>query len=701
MIKVIQDLDSVIQQEQAWIENTEKAVRWTAFVLEEALQYDNPIENQNLESVYRNAIQTALRHLRTIEHSHSTTDRQTTRSGDNDNDEKVLDRLNRRKSSVPPNEALKEWLEKASMMSPESSKTIDVGTDIDDEDFYDNFSDNDYDNEYDEEKERAILDMYLDTKIDQDDEEIKEHGSEIAPASKAGRRVSIQTPTKNHRLSSASLKTGLDGIADERNQLKQHIQALDQLRVQEQGRHQQVEQAHQRLIANLAVFSKELLQGVNELTCAQATLSDASEMTLMTLKNAENGSPSVYMGGASADSAKRKRMVASSRKGITDSVTMVDQGIKRMRTLAADCVGIMELAQSQCENSREVPTVPELSPLSPVVECTGVSHVEGPSDPKPLSIQTAHLQEHQSSLMTPTTSVPSTPLAMRVPMSPSLDQKSMAPSSIFIDGIALQEFEAHVASLRAGQDSISKKIQRRLSQRKSFIPSSVVQSPTLNVDPNSFLKRVLAEDIYPCLHIHPGTTPVKQSSWMSSFLSSSTTFAPTAPSTCEISTQSPWRQQLLKALENNTCEIESWRMMSPTAVPASATPTTPKPVTTTDNITAAPSATCFLCGLSRPCEFKLRIMDMSESNESSQHHPLDRFCRDKIVAVGDFYTFLTHLRQGLLDHQSNLELFRRALWLRQRIGCARMGSMDIMHVNSDTIQRRSIASIPSLATVRE
>ncbi|KAF9961782.1 Guanine nucleotide exchange factor (GEF) which may activate RAB8A and RAB8B [Modicella reniformis] len=838
MIQVIQDLDSHVRQDRVWIEDTEKSVRWTAFVLEEALlstsipatnrptkalrrssksgdsstekedlfdrksctegmlptlvapteasteatrssmdnhggaiQFDRSCEMQGLEAVYRNAIQTALRHLRTIEHSSSTIGRQTARTGDNANNDKVLDRLNRRKSSVLPNEALKEWLENASMMSPVSSKTIEVETDIDDDNFYDDF-DYDYDygddgdyifeddgednggeNEDNVEKE-AILDMYLDNKVDQEDEESshhpqndnnqQRHGPEITSAVKVkSRRSSVQPagptlsqlhqsshpsrPATSSRIlqelsasstsfqatissSTLSLKTDLGVcLLDERIYLKQQIQAIDMLRLQEQERHQKAEQAHQQLIADLMRFSKELLQNANELTCAQAALGDASEITLMTLKNTTGDSSASLQEGALTDSAKRKRMVAVSYRGMTDSVAMVEQGIKRMRTLAADCVGITELAQNQNSNTDKAQdTASTVLAPSPIVDSAVPSQTGEPSIPKPLSIQTADLQGCQSNPSAPIISVPSTPLAMKVPSSP-LDHKSMVPSSSFVDGVAFQEFEAHLVSLRTGVDSISKRIQRRMSQRKSFTAASGVlpspsPSPSPSADPVSFLKRVLAEDIYPCLLIHPGSTSVKQNGWMSSFLSSS---AGPPPSTYDSIPQTPWRQRLLKALENNACEIESWKMTPPTSANPGPTPTTPKPTALTDIAITAPTASCCLCGISRSCEFRLRIVERDGNNtdkatSSVEPHPLDRFCRDRIVAVCDFYTFLAHLRQGLLDRQSNLELFRRALWLRQRIGCARIGSMDIVQASLDTTQRRcSVAVATSLATVHE
>lgn len=138
-------------------------------------------------------------------------------------------------------------------------------------------------------------------------------------------------------------------------------------------------------------------------------------------------------------------------------------------------------------------------------------------------------------------------------------------------------------------------------------------------------------------------------------------------------------------MEVNACEIEAWKP-SPPAVATTTTNTTMNAGSTLVNrtTTAAPKTACCLCGTIRPCEFRLRLLDPSSSSSSSQpaqqqqYHALDRFCRERIVAVCDFFMFLAHLRQGLLDQPTSLELFRRALGLRQRMAYARIGSMDLV-----------------------
>ncbi|KAF8931478.1 hypothetical protein BGZ58_007603 [Dissophora ornata] len=816
MVQLIQELDSVVQQDQAWIENAENAVRWTAFALKEALlssshaiplsasrasrdtkshslpgdssrrsfsegalpslvtpsagdgwtktrsnaagehekvqeremdkeQHDkgriqqqwglvlDSSQQQDLEVVYRNAIMAALRHLKTIEGS------QTILSDDK------KDAETRRKSEAP-DVALKEWLENASMMSLVSQKY--QGNEAEDDDMevdevsheidvYGNGDNDDGDSEANqtdagrtEGRRDSINNPVLPSAISRlSTSEPKLHRGSRSGGSTTGssplqhNSSSMSSRVLDHSASAASfqatisgssqsLKTDLGGcLMDERIFLKQHIQTLDRLRLEEQERHQKAEQAHRQLISDMMRFSTELLQNVNELTCAQAALGEASELTLMTLKTVENdGSSSENAAGGrggETNLTKRKRMSRASCLELAESIGMVEKGIKRMRTLAADCVGITELAQNlsgttpaaeeskqiTTKNSPDVPTTQ--APLSIITRIdllkTGASAPRTPYESQPKSPFTA---------ATPRMSMAHTPT------SASWDQR---PSSIFVDGIAFQEFEGHLVSLRTSVESNS---MRLLNKRKSTMSarSSVLstrnaatasQQPQPSMDMTPYMKRVLTEDIYPCLLVHPQATPTKQSGWMSSFLSASPTTSASfgtksATSSYGINTQTPWLQGLLKAMEKNACEVEFWNPSRRSNGNGSLTTATPTTAITIDGTATAaplpPNVPCCLCGIVRPCEFRLRLVDQDADCDASKKssQSLDRFCRDRVVAVCDFYMFLAHLRQGLLNQQSDLELFKRALSLRQRMGCARIGSIDIVQ-SSPTVQLSNAA----------
>ncbi|KAF9351879.1 hypothetical protein BGX26_010176 [Mortierella sp. AD094] len=822
MIQVIQELDMIVQLDQAWMENTENAIRWTCFALEEALLSSGakqglnsvtmarplerkarsecmlpslaivsaPIANTNadtadsssdsstsklgpissngqqegLEAIYRNAIMTALRHLKTIERSQSTKS-ETTNIGDNNDDS------NSAKKNLP-NPSLERWLENASMKSLLSDKSENQCSDarsltmeVDEDAAKINFSDRNDDScgnmrplnqprvDRSEDRRDPALNPTIPNFVDHplyskgpmmESTQLQDPSQKASAKALPDLSASAASFQATISGSSQSLQTNLGGcLMDERIFLKQHIQELDRLRVQEQECHQRTEQIHHQLILDLTRFSKELLHNVNDLTCAQAALDEARELALMTFKSAKGTITSITASNSdshAADSTKRtKRMISTSTKALTESMTMVEQGIKRMRTLAADCVGITELAQTQSQNQNTTMASVVADATDALLDqrasASATSLMLTPNLPRTEFSNTgasASIASH--SLLT--VPAPSSPLPA---LASALDQK---PSSIFVDGIVFQEFEGHLASLRSTLGSISKKllnsnINNRAKnslasngaliatasgatlQTPSPLPQLLSSALSSTIEMTPFMKRVLAEDIYPCLLTHPKpAVPVKQNGWMSSLLYSSNSNSSTttssvpvtatsvettnninnSPSTYNFNQQTPWFQRLIKAMERNACEVEFWKTNRRQRQDSTATTSTL--ISAAIAVAAAPKASCCLCGIVRPCEFKLRIVDnensvvvaantkanskVNNADQQQQQHPLDRFCRDRIVAVCDIYMFLAHLRQGLLDHQSDLELFRKALWLRQRMGCARIGSIDIVQTSPTT-----------------
>ncbi|KAG0316821.1 hypothetical protein BGZ99_006650 [Dissophora globulifera] len=877
MIQVIQELDSIVQQDQGWIESAESAIQWTAFALEEALlssshttslsalasrsqrstrsyclssetgrksnsegmlpslvatstavttrdgcsdtlipkatlledRADNLVnevadavpaamssriqqqwglmidssQQQQPEVVYRNAIMTALRHLKNIEES------QTVVMGIEATRSRPGSETRRKSEKRPaPDAALKEWLENASMMSLASEQyhTInDANEDIEDDEEVVLLDTDSIDNVGDEDagdRESCVANYadgggrriesrvslrrdsvsesaspHVATRLSASEPRLSNHCGGADTSATRPRTDASVSPFPNSSStsvdssvsaasfhatisgSSQSLKTDLGGcLMDERIFLKQHIQALDRLRHQEHARHQRAEQVHQQLILDLTRFSKELVQSVNNLTCAQADLDEAGELTLMTLQSFETAS--MTENGTASDDAdiiKGKRMIQASVEGLTTSMRMVEQGIKHMRTLAADCVGITELARDHCSTitPTQLPDTETERLMHDNTETDLVTDATTTRVPLTIITRTDLLQSatpepkprspHNGIPLTPATATtlqtlagtgtPVSVVASTSALSPLPSTFGQPPSSIFVDGVAFQEFEAHLVSLRTSPDSISKKLlSKRMTNKRSAAANTTLTQQQHQLDVTTpFMKRVLMEDIYPCLLIHPRAPPLpttKQGSWISNLLSPSSS-SPSSlgfksgPSTYALNPQTPWLQRLLEAIEKSACEIEFWKTNRHGLYDSASTPTPGPTLSATTTASFAmqlpPNVSCCLCGIVRPCEFRLRLVESgsldnaststaaaqshpSPTSKQQHHHPLDRFCRDRIVAVCDFYMFLAHLRQGLLRQQSIPELFRRALWLRQRMACARIGSMDVMQVSLRT-----------------
>ncbi|KAF9399157.1 hypothetical protein BGX21_006720 [Mortierella sp. AD011] len=637
MIQVIQELEAVAQSDQAWIENAENVVEWTIFALEEALVSSGAKQGNNNNSnisnsmatvrplewkarsestppsltiaraptintavdtansihdqlanesglvIYRKAIMTALRHLKTIERSQSTRS-EITNIGDNNDDSSVKTRLS--------NPSLQKWLENAIMANllrgesgGQSSDTRGIAMEVDEDATETDFCgrDNGPCGKIPPLNQPMDLSLYPKGPTT-GPARLQGHSQQASAKATLGPSASAASFQATISGSSQSLQTNLGGcIMDERVSLNQHIQELERLRVQEQERHQRAEQIHHQLVLDLTRFSQELLHSVSDLTCAWAALDEARELALMTFKSVESHT---------VDSTKRtKQMVGTTAKALTESMAMVEQGIKDMRTLAADCVGIAELAETQRQDQNTTTSVVADTADALLGRSASVSATPSllPKAEIPNIIDTT------ASIASRSLPAPSPPLP--APVS-TLDQK---PSLIFVDGIAYQEFEGHLASLRSALGSISRKLlngsinnrgRNSLAPNGALIatssdaaqqmPSSLPQllssalSSTIEMTP--FMKRVLAEDIYPCLLVDPKpAVPVKQNGWMSSLYSSksnSSAATSTTPatatsiettnnnnnpsSTYNSNQQTPWLQRLLKAMERNSCEIEFW-----------------------------------------------------------------------------------------------------------------------------------------------
>ncbi|KAG2221226.1 hypothetical protein INT45_013937 [Circinella minor] len=222
--------------------------------------------------------------------------------------------------------------------------------------------------------------------------------------------------------------------------------------------------------------------------------------------------------------------------------------------------------------------------------------------------------------------------------------------TVRIDGMVFDEFQQHVKVLTSSASS----------------PSTATSQLTMPATP--FMKRVIAEDVEPCLF----QTGAGSSWW-----------------------KSPWfKRKLTDAIVANRCDIQSWNSSNNNTAfssSASSSPATSHISTTSSTSAAAfqqqqqlsaPKTKCTCCGMLRICEFRMRLQHSSQVLQGQQKKPapwlpIDRFCRDRIVAVCDFYSFMSHLRQGFMQNSPVLQMFKQCQHYRRRMGLAKVGSMSL------------------------
>ncbi|CAG8504851.1 16543_t:CDS:2 [Dentiscutata heterogama] len=216
--------------------------------------------------------------------------------------------------------------------------------------------------------------------------------------------------------------------------------------------------------------------------------------------------------------------------------------------------------------------------------------------------------------------------------------------NIYIDSIVFEEFQEYVKSLTNS-------------------PTPVNSNPT-----HPFMKRCMSEDIQPCLFEgHAG--------WKSPF----------------------YKRRLLDAIMKNQCEIQKIHYNSNSVPSISETSQISSSTSNTrsnnyNEPPPAPKLKCGLCGQHRSCDFRMRISGpdaavppMTAMTPSSRFSvtgspgwiPLDRFCRDRVVAVCDFYTYISHLRKGLFANSPVWGMYKQCLKYRRRMSMARVSSVSM------------------------
>jgi hypothetical protein len=93
-----------------------------------------------------------------------------------------------------------------------------------------------------------------------------------------------------------------------------------------------------------------------------------------------------------------------------------------------------------------------------------------------------------------------------------------------------------------------------------------------------------------------------------------------------------------------------------------------------DTKNMAQKSKCLLCMLQRECEYKISLGPDVKLETTS----VCRFCRDRVLAVQDFFEFVTCLcTNTTIQTATILSTFKKVLWLRRRMAVAVLGSCSL------------------------
>ncbi|KAM6961617.1 rab-3A-interacting protein-like isoform 1-T1 [Tautogolabrus adspersus] len=145
------------------------------------------------------------------------------------------------------------------------------------------------------------------------------------------------------------------------------------------------------------------------------------------------------------------------------------------------------------------------------------------------------------------------------------------------------------------------------------------EEPTLERD-CSFLERVYREDIYPCLAF----------------------------------SKSELGSAILEAVEQNTLSVEPVGFQ-------------PLPVVKASAVECGGPKKCALSGQTKTCKHRIKFGD------SSNYYYVSPYCRYRITAVCNFFTYIRYIHQGLVKQQDAEQMFWEVMQLRREMSVAKLG----------------------------
>lgn len=145
------------------------------------------------------------------------------------------------------------------------------------------------------------------------------------------------------------------------------------------------------------------------------------------------------------------------------------------------------------------------------------------------------------------------------------------------------------------------------------------EEPTLDRDCN-FLERIYREDIYPCLTFN----------------------------------KSELGAAILEAVEQNTLSVEPVGFQ-------------PLPVVKASAVECGGPKKCALSGQTKTCKHRIKFGD------SSNYYYVSPYCRYRITAVCNFFTYVRYIHQGLVKQQDAEQMFWEVMQLRREMSQAKLG----------------------------
>ncbi|MED6284139.1 Guanine nucleotide exchange factor (GEF) which may activate RAB8A and RAB8B, partial [Characodon lateralis] len=111
---------------------------------------------------------------------------------------------------------------------------------------------------------------------------------------------------------------------------------------------------------------------------------------------------------------------------------------------------------------------------------------------------------------------------------------------------------------------------------------------------------------------------------------------------------------ILEAVEQNTLSVEPVGFQ-------------PLPVVKASAVECGGPKKCALSGQTKTCKHRIKFGD------SSSYYYISPFCRYRITAVCNFFTYIRYIHQGLVKQQDAEQMFWEVMQLRREMSFAKLG----------------------------
>ncbi|EPB83343.1 hypothetical protein HMPREF1544_09876 [Mucor circinelloides 1006PhL] len=218
-----------------------------------------------------------------------------------------------------------------------------------------------------------------------------------------------------------------------------------------------------------------------------------------------------------------------------------------------------------------------------------------------------------------------------MPPTPSTSNHAIKKEPSTIDGVQLQLFHEYTIA----------------SSKQLLSPKKLNQTP--------FMKHCLSEDIEPCLRFGPQS---------------------------KLSIK-----KMIDYLSRQPCFIEHVTSFNMNATPPPPQPVQSKPLWERFNSTANANRNNII--VSNACSACARPADPGNSqsvllnyrfrlDENENWLPIDQYCRDRLVAVCEFFVFIRNIQMGLYSDRSIEDLYTENIRLRLQMFYSRMGALPVV-----------------------